>query len=111
MLISLVAIVNYLITYRLQWGKQDTLCKLRSRFDPPDLGPSTVQEVGNTKSLPVGLPKPAPGAKTYFTADIPPELVSIIQNDWPYSGRNIMFSSSSIKAFLRVYTMFSTHRC
>jgi hypothetical protein len=29
----------------------------------------------------------APSSAFYFKADTPPELISIIQNDWPYSGQ------------------------
>jgi hypothetical protein len=64
--------VDYLTTHRLQWGKPDTLSLLPSVLDvsaalPPPAAP--------------GAPPPA-----YFTADTPAELISIIQNDWPYSG-------------------------
>ncbi|KAF5382474.1 hypothetical protein D9615_003026 [Tricholomella constricta] len=80
-------IVNYLVNYRLQWGKRDNLSLLTSVLDvdEPKLErpPSPIHSTGNkvTKVLPA-LPDDAP---KYFTRDTPPEFLSIIQNDWPYS--------------------------
>ncbi|KAK0188092.1 hypothetical protein F5146DRAFT_1207953 [Armillaria mellea] len=56
------SIVNYLLNFRLQWGQPDTLSLLTSALDDKSLD-----------------------APPYFTTDIPPEYISIIQNDWPYS--------------------------
>lgn len=64
--------VDYLLNYRLQWGKPDRLSLLPSKLDCVE-----------TEAEP--LPEDAP-LPDYFTADIHPSLVSIIQNDWPYSG-------------------------
>ena len=88
LLCFLCLVANYLRRYRLQWGKADTLSKLPSRLSPPvviaengDIGS------GEATALSTDLPPIPPGTKPYFTADIPLQLVSIITNDWPYSGR------------------------
>jgi len=74
------SMVNYLLTYRLQWGRTDSLSKLRSRLNIP------TETNGPPQShLSTSTPTVPPGAPTYFTADISPKLISIIQNDWPYS--------------------------
>jgi hypothetical protein len=82
------SVETYLFRYRLQWGKADTLSKLPSRLSPPvvtaekgDIGSGKVSVLAS------GLPPIPPDTKPYFTADIPLQLVSIIRNDWPYSGR------------------------
>ena len=76
----MVRVANYLNTYRLQWGKPDTKSLLRSTFDDP-ISPSAVE----TK------PTTVAESLTHFTANTPEELISIILNDWPYSG---VFSTS-----------------
>jgi hypothetical protein len=84
--------VNYLVKYRLQWGKPDTLSLLQSSLDQPVY--KDVVSNGDTKksslikfpaNKPV-IPVVATHYPTHFTADTPAELISIIQNDWPYSG-------------------------
>ena len=75
--------VNYLLSYRLQWGKCDTLSKLPSRLD---LQAKSMHSDGGTEPNGTHLPQVPPGAKNYFTADISDALISIIMNDWPYSG-------------------------
>jgi hypothetical protein len=81
------SVENYLIRYRLQWGKVDTLSKLPSRLSPPVVI-AEKDDVGTGKValLASGLPPIPPDTKPYFTANIPLQLVSIIMNDWPYSG-------------------------
>jgi hypothetical protein len=81
------SVANYLIRSRLQWGKADTLAKLPSRLSPPVVT-AEKDDVGTGKVtlLASGLPPIPPDTKSYFTADIPLQLVSIIMNDWPYSG-------------------------
>jgi hypothetical protein len=81
------SVENYLIRYRLQWGKADTLSKLSSRLSPPVVT-AEKDDVGTGKVplLASGLPPIPPDTKPYFTANIPLQLVSIIMNDWPYSG-------------------------
>ena len=82
--------VDYLLSYRLRWGQPDTLSIIPSRLDPPRLhrppttssSPSGITTKGQTPNLPP-IPSDAP---PYFTADTSPELISIIMNDWPYSG-------------------------
>lgn len=58
----------------MQWGKPDTLSLLKSQLEEPARPTKGLEEQSSSES------------KTYFTADIDPELISIIQNDWPYSG-------------------------
>ncbi|KAJ3533542.1 hypothetical protein NMY22_g7293 [Coprinellus aureogranulatus] len=66
------SMVNYLLNHRLQWGKRDTLSLLPSTLeDDPRFYVSTDDEHR----------EPTP----YFCVDTPPEYLSIIQNDWPYS--------------------------
>jgi hypothetical protein len=79
------SVANYLIKYRLQWGKADTISKLPSRLSPPAAEKDDVG-TGKVPLLASGLPPIPPDTKPYFTADIPLQLVSIIMNDWPYSG-------------------------
>jgi hypothetical protein len=81
------SVENYLIKYRLQWGKADTLSKLPSRLSPPVIT-AEKDDIGTGKVplLVSGLPPIPPDTKPYFTANIPLQLVSIIMNDWPYSG-------------------------
>ncbi|KAI0712448.1 hypothetical protein C8Q76DRAFT_621600 [Earliella scabrosa] len=74
------SIINYLMTYRLQWGQPDTIAILRSSLDPP-LDGSAPHVVPRTKELP---PMP-PDAPTHFVADAPRELIFVAMNDWPYS--------------------------
>lgn len=76
------SMVNYLLSYRLQWGKCDTLSKLPSRLD---LQAKSMHSDGGTEPNGTHLPQVPPGAKNYFTADISDALISIIMNDWPYS--------------------------
>ncbi|KZV73643.1 hypothetical protein PENSPDRAFT_574155 [Peniophora sp. CONT] len=78
------SMVNYLLTYRLQWGKPDARSRLKSKLDPPSTFSISLRNqssLGETPSLPT-IPQ---GAPAHFTADISPDLISIIQNDWPYS--------------------------
>jgi len=66
------AIVNYLLNHRLQWGRPDTLSLLTSTVvDSRFVSPSKFE---------VADPPP------YFTWETPTKYVSVIQNDWPYSG-------------------------
>ncbi|KAJ7600939.1 hypothetical protein C8J56DRAFT_767776 [Mycena floridula] len=81
------SIEHYLLNFRLQWGKQDTQSLLTSALDDPVIARNDVrvdplaEDVG--PRAPMGdLPADAP---PYFTAQTPPEFISIIQNDWPYS--------------------------
>ena len=68
---------NYLLKYRLRWGQPDRLSVLK-----PFKG--TIDEIPILND-PDSLPIPA---VDYFRADTPPHLISIIVNDWPYSGTN-----------------------
>src|ERR1700677_4358362 len=77
------SLANYLRSYRLQWGRVDTLSKMPSCLSSP-VGDVNFREITLLES---GLPPLPPGTKPYFTADIPLQLVSIIMNDWPYSGK------------------------
>ena len=64
--------VDYLVNHRLQWGKPDRLSLLQSQIqdDPVD-----DEELSKDEKPPA-----------YFTADMPRKFISIILNDWPYSG-------------------------
>lgn len=81
-------IVTYLMNFRLQWGKRDNHSLLPSALNTGEPEPEAVPVTDHTvdprirKILPP-LPENAP---RYFTADTPSEYISIIQNDWPYSG-------------------------
>ncbi|KAK2465383.1 hypothetical protein APHAL10511_002737 [Amanita phalloides] len=73
------SISNYLIFYRLQWGKPDTLSFMSPHYIP---NPKSHEPGDPLKSEPPPLP---PDAPKYFTANISQEFISIIYNDWPYS--------------------------
>ncbi|KAJ7143512.1 hypothetical protein C8R43DRAFT_1014451 [Mycena crocata] len=81
------SIVNYLMNFRLQWGKPDTLSLLGSAVrdsgmsTPPVFDRPSVEDLTVLQELPP-LPADAPA---YFTESTPPQYISIIQNDWPYS--------------------------
>ena len=84
----LCLVANYLRRYRLQWGKADTLSKLPTRLSPPVVTAENCDiGSGEVTALASGLPRIPSGTKPYFTADIPLQLVSVITNDWPYSGK------------------------
>ena len=69
------AIVNYLLNHRLQWGRPDTLSLLTSTVvDSKFASPSEFEVAGDADPPP------------YFTWETPAKYVSVIQNDWPYSG-------------------------
>lgn len=84
----MVMVVTYLMNFRLQWGKHDNLSLLPSALNAGEPEPEAVPVTDHAvdphirKVLPA-LPENAP---RYFTADTPSEYISIIQNDWPYSG-------------------------
>jgi len=102
------ATVNFLLNYRLQWGKRDILSLLPSALDEPE-------DIDEHKSTPTGN-----GSQIeldYFQGDIPfhSDLICIIQNDWPYSGTmrllyvirsrhsfSTIFSSSGDRAHARL---------
>ncbi|PFH49948.1 hypothetical protein AMATHDRAFT_4425 [Amanita thiersii Skay4041] len=71
------SIINYLLNHRLQWGRPDTL----SILSPSHNLAKNFENGPSRKGLPT-LPADAP---RYFTADVPPEYLSVIVNDWPYS--------------------------
>ncbi|KAH8085412.1 hypothetical protein BXZ70DRAFT_900205 [Cristinia sonorae] len=75
------SIVNYLRDHRLQWGKPDKISLLPSRLDDDN---DTNHVSQNSSSIPTDTQLPA-DTPSYFTADTPSELISIIMNDWPYS--------------------------
>lgn len=75
--------MKYLLTYRLQWGKRDARSLLKSTLDIPDTLFSDKDIVNSPSGDLPPLPSDVP---PYFKADTPPELISIIMNDWPYSG-------------------------
>ncbi|KAH9047673.1 hypothetical protein EDB84DRAFT_1460551 [Lactarius hengduanensis] len=79
------SMANYLRSYRLQWGRADTLSKIPSRLFSPVTTVGSDVDCSMVTLLDSGLPPIPSGTKPYFTADTPSQLVSIIMNDWPYS--------------------------
>jgi hypothetical protein len=83
------------VNHRLQWGRSDRLAVLPSAHDGRvDGGYENGEAHADTKEIEVTASTPS-----YFTADMPPELISVIRNDWPYSG-----TESSLK-----YIQISAH--
>ncbi|KII91085.1 hypothetical protein PLICRDRAFT_39694 [Plicaturopsis crispa FD-325 SS-3] len=82
------SMVNYLYNHRLQWGIQDNLSLLSSALDDdisstlPNAPDAAAASISKERKVLPPIPDDAP---PYFTVDTPPELISIIQNDWPYS--------------------------
>ena len=66
---------NYLLKYRLQWGQPDRLSVLKPYKGSVD----EIPVFDDPDSLPIPT-------VDYFRTDTPPHLISIIVNDWPYSG-------------------------
>ncbi|KAJ7160042.1 hypothetical protein C8R46DRAFT_1001192 [Mycena filopes] len=81
------SIVNYLMNFRLQWGKPDTLSLLGSAVQDTGMSTPPVFETIATADLTVlrELPPLPSDAPAYFSESTPPQYISIIQNDWPYS--------------------------
>ncbi|KAJ7830266.1 hypothetical protein B0H13DRAFT_2114651 [Mycena leptocephala] len=79
--------VNYLMNFRLQWGKPDTLSLLGSAVQDVGMSTPPVFETIPPEELAVlrELPPLPPDAPAYFSESTPPQYISIIQNDWPYS--------------------------
>jgi len=71
-LVSYIYIVNYLLNHRLQWGKPDTLSLLTSTIEDTTF----TDHVNSVEGDP----------PRYFSWETPARYLSIIQNDWPYSG-------------------------
>lgn len=74
---------NYLLKYRLRWGQPDRLSVLKPYKGSID----EIPILNDLDSLPIPT-------VDYFRADTPPHLISVIVNDWPYSG---MTCSSLVK--------------
>jgi hypothetical protein len=70
---------DYLVKHRLQWGRPDSLSLLPSTLDVQ----VDAQESKLTR-LKVNGASDQPAEAEYFTTDISPESISIIQNDWPF---------------------------
>ena len=77
----LCVVVNYLRNYRLQWGQPDRLALLPSILNIPEEQSATVPVPHNGGLPPIPIDPPP-----YFKADMSPQLISVIMNDWPYSG-------------------------
>lgn len=77
-------LVKYLMSHRLQWGKPDTLSLLPSEIVETYSPSSPAQSSASSINEQI-ITLPSLG---YFTADMSPSLISIIQNDWPYSGKS-----------------------
>ncbi|KAJ7367310.1 hypothetical protein DFH08DRAFT_680409 [Mycena albidolilacea] len=78
---------NYLMNFRLQWGKPDTLSLLGSAVHDAGMSTPPVFETipAEDLSVPRELPPLPADAPAYFSESTLPEYISIIQNDWPYS--------------------------
>ncbi|KAJ6611430.1 hypothetical protein B0H10DRAFT_2056636 [Mycena sp. CBHHK59/15] len=81
------SIVNYLMNFRLQWGRPDALSLLGSAVQDGGMSTPPVQEPVRAEDLAVAreLPPLPADAPPYFSETTPPQFISIIQNDWPYS--------------------------
>ncbi|KAJ6504602.1 hypothetical protein C8R47DRAFT_1102890 [Mycena vitilis] len=81
------SMVNYLMAYRLRWGKPDTLSLLTSALEDTGMSTPPVFERVPSQDLAVRreLPPLPIDAPAYFDKSTPPQYLSIIQNDWPYS--------------------------
>ncbi|OBZ71084.1 hypothetical protein A0H81_08947, partial [Grifola frondosa] len=88
------SVVNYLLNYRLQWGKPDRLSLLRSTLDVSAESSNTCGRISNASQASedsvaedsdADALLPTQEGLLYFKADTPPELISIIMCDWPYS--------------------------
>lgn len=71
--------VNYLLEYRLHWGKPDALSLVRP-------APKNEPVSNRHPDSEAAFQKPRPDMQPYFTVDTPEDLISITRNDWPYSG-------------------------
>jgi len=69
------SMVNYLRSYRLQWGQPDRLSLIPSLLDS-QVGQS--RDASANAQIIIDTPE-------YFLANIPAPLISIIQSDWPYA--------------------------
>lgn len=67
------SMVNYLLNYRLQWGKTDALSLLTSSLNEEAFDEPTTN--GHTSVV----------ETPYFCVETPRQFISVIQNDWPYS--------------------------
>ncbi|KAF9046083.1 hypothetical protein BJ165DRAFT_1414889 [Panaeolus papilionaceus] len=72
------SIVNYLTNHRLRWGERDTSSLLTSSLEEPARPEPTDNEPSSNGS-------PTRPHPPYFCWETPEQLISIIQNDWPYS--------------------------
>ncbi|KAG8874168.1 hypothetical protein FRB98_008619 [Tulasnella sp. 332] len=88
------SMVNYLVNVRLRWAPTET----RPATPNSHANPTYTDEQGRTTSATLGVPMPPTPTRPftptnnvdapipeYFTADIAPQYVKILKNDWPYS--------------------------
>ena len=78
-MIEICSPVNYLLDHRLRWGQPDTLSLLTSDV----VHHNSTAEPPESVSHPITISSLIP---PYFSWETPSQLISIIQNDWPYSG-------------------------
>ena len=69
------------MNHRLRWGQPDTLSLLKS-----DLVHNSVAERPESPDITSPIPSVIP---PYFSWETPSQFISIIENDWPYSGKFI----------------------
>ena len=74
-------LVDYLLNRRLRWGQPDTQSLLTSAIADVRFVALPESEAGACAEGSVQDP-PA-----YFCWETPSKYISIIQNDWPYSGK------------------------
>ena len=86
--------VNYLLNHRLRWGQPDTLSLLKSDVRN-NLKNSTAEPHESVShpdiTMPISFMIPP-----YFSWETPPQFISIIQNDWPYSGNIFTILSKTV---------------
>jgi hypothetical protein len=87
--------VNYLLKYRLRWGEPDRITLLPSSLQIEEHHETSssskdVRQVTSNSDEFAAAAVVNPEEEQYFKADGPPNLISIIQNDWPYSGKLLL---------------------
>jgi hypothetical protein len=82
-MIEICSAVNYLLKHRLRWGQPDTSSVLKSGLHY-NTGSTTEPSKSVSRpdiTIPISSVIPP-----YFSWETPSQFISIVQNDWPYSG-------------------------
>ena len=77
------------MNHRLQWGRPDRLAILPSARDECRVDGGYENGEANADTKEIEVPTPIISTHSYFTANMPSELISVIRNDWPYSGKEV----------------------